>query len=74
MAQTLAGFGRELQIIKQKGETGRIQSPRPDIDVTQQRLTVCWVPSRGLDKATDMIIDVQIAPSPRPWSNSCVSA
>jgi hypothetical protein len=40
MAQTLAGFGRELRIITQNGETGRIQSPRADIDVTRHLLLV----------------------------------
>ena len=74
MAQTLAGLRRELQIIKQNGETGRIRSPRADVDVTEQRYTIEYVPPGGLSAVTDMIIVLQIAPSPRPWSNSCVSA
>ena len=74
MAQTLAGFGRELRIITQNGETGRIQSPRADIDVTEQRYTIEYVPPDGLSAVTCMYIAVQIAPSPRPWSSSCVSA
>ena len=74
MAETLAGLSDEFRIIIRNRETGRIWSPRRGVDVTNQRFTVCYVPRCGLDKATDMIIVFQIAPSPRPWSISCVSA
>ena len=73
MAENLAGLRDELRTIIQNRETGPIRSPRADVDVTKQRITVCYVPPGGLDKATDMIIVFQIAPSPRPSSNSCVS-
>ena len=73
MAENLAGFGEELRTIIRNRETGPIRSPRAGVDVTKQRITVCYVPPGGLDKATDMIIVFQIAPSPRPSSNSCVS-